>query len=82
MRKEDIGKREMKYIYIQPIGEVEKGLLDYLVTRLEDVYGYPCRIAPPVRVPESSYSTDREQYNAEVLVGCCPSVALMRLVDS
>lgn len=68
MRKEDIEKREMKYIYIQPIGEVGKELLDYLVTRLEEVYGYHCRIAPAVRVPESSYSTDREQYNAEVLV--------------
>ncbi len=42
--------------------------MDYLVTRLEEVYGYPCRTAPPVRVPESSYSADREQYNAEVLV--------------
>jgi archaemetzincin len=58
----------MKYIYIQPISEVREELLDYLVIRLEGIYGYPCRIALPVRVPESSYSADRDQYNAEVIV--------------
>jgi len=58
----------MKYIYIQPICEVGKELLGFLGIRLEGIYGYPCRIALPVRVPESSYSADRDQYNAEVIV--------------
>ena len=58
----------MKYIYIQPICEVGKELLGFLGIRLEGIYGYPCRIALPVRVPESSYSADREQYSAEVIV--------------
>jgi archaemetzincin len=58
----------MKYIYIQPICEVGEELLGYLVSRLEGIFGYPCRIAVPIRIPEISYSADRDQYNAEVLV--------------
>ncbi len=58
----------MKYIYIQPIYEVGKEILGYLVSGLEVVYGYPCRIAPPVRIPELSYSADRDQFNAEIIV--------------
>jgi len=58
----------MKYIYIQPICEVGEELLGYLVSRLEGIFGYPCRIAVPIRIPEISYSADRDQYNAEVLI--------------
>lgn len=58
----------MQYIYIESIGEVEKELLGFLSTKLEGIYGYPCRIAPPFKVPESSYNPQRGQYNAEVLV--------------
>lgn len=58
----------MKYIYIQPICEVREELLGYLLSRLEGIFGYPCRIALPIRVPDISYSTDRDQYNAEVIV--------------
>lgn len=57
--------QRMKYIYIQPIGEIEKELLDFLSAKLEEVYGYPCRVAPTLRVPESSFDTYRKQYNAE-----------------
>jgi len=58
----------MKYIYIQPMCEVGEELLRYLGIRLEEIYGYPWRIALPVRIPECSYSADRDQYNAEVIV--------------
>lgn len=58
----------MQYIYIQPIGEVEKELLDFLSAKLERVYGCTCRVAPPLRIPESSYNLQRGQYNAEELV--------------
>lgn len=42
--------------------------MGYLGIRLEGIYGYPCRIAPPVMVPEISYNADRDQYNAAVIV--------------
>ena len=58
----------MQYIYIQPIGEVEKELLVFLSAKLEGVYDLTCRVAPPLRVPESSYNLQRGQYNAEALV--------------
>lgn len=58
----------MKYIYIQPVGKVERELLGYLAIELERVYGHPCRIALPTDIPEYSYSAGRGQYNVEVLV--------------
>ncbi len=58
----------MKYIYIQPIDEVGGELLDYLASRLEGIFGYLCRAALPIRIPELSYTADRDQYNAEVIV--------------
>ena len=60
--------QDMKYIYIQPMCEVGEELLRYLGIRLEEIYGHPCMIALPVRIPEFSYSADRDQYNAEVIV--------------
>lgn len=61
-------KSEMKYIYIQPIGEVGDELLDHLGTRLENIFSYPYRVVQPMKVHESSYNTDRGQYDAEVLI--------------
>lgn len=58
----------MKYICIQPICEIGKELLEHLGIRLEGIYGYTCRIAPPGKIPEFSYSADTDQYNAEVIV--------------
>jgi archaemetzincin len=58
----------MKYIYTAPIGEIEPELLNYLNAELKKVYGYPCKIASRVWVPEIAYNADRGQYNAEVLM--------------
>lgn len=58
----------MNYIYIQPIGEIEQELLDYLNAELKKVYGYPCKVASRIEVPEISYNVDRKQYSAEDLV--------------
>ncbi len=58
----------MLYIYIEPIGEVEKELLDFLSTKLERVYDCICRVASPLRISESSHNLRRGQYDAEVLV--------------
>ncbi len=62
----------MQYIYIQPVGEIEKELLDFLSEKLESIYGYSCRIAPPLMVPESSFDAHRKQYNAEVMLSVIP----------
>ena len=40
----------------------------YLGVKLEGIYGYLCRIAPSVSVPEFSFSADRDQYKAEVIL--------------
>lgn len=49
----------MQYIYIQPIGEIEKELLAHLAAELKKVYGYPCKVTSPIGVPEISYNADR-----------------------
>jgi archaemetzincin len=56
----------MQYIFIQPIGEIEKELLGHLAAELEKVYRYPCKVASRIKVPEISYNDERRQYNAEV----------------
>lgn len=58
----------MKYIYIQPICEVDEELSGYLASASGKVYGYHCRIAEPVGIPEFSYNAARDQYNAEIIV--------------
>ncbi len=57
----------MQYIYIQPIGEIEKELLAHLAAGLKKAYGYPCKVASPIGVPEISYNADRRKYSAEIL---------------
>lgn len=57
----------MKYIYIQPIGEVGE-IADYLAGKLQDIFAHPFRIAKPLSIPESSYNYERKQYSAGFLV--------------
>ncbi len=59
----------MGYIYLQPIGEVGEELLHYICTRLEGIYGYPCRTASSTGVPEDQYNMNRGQYYAAGIVG-------------
>lgn len=59
----------MKFFIIQPVGEIREEWLTFLGKGLEDVFGYPYRVSPLSKIPESSYNKDREQYDAEVLLG-------------
>jgi archaemetzincin len=58
----------MKYIYLQPIDDIEQELLEYLAEELKKFYGYPCKIASRIEISEIAYNADRRQYSAEVLV--------------
>lgn len=59
----------MKFIIIQPVGEIKDELLTSLGEGLKEVFGYPYRISPLAKIPESSDNKDRGQYDAEVLLG-------------
>lgn len=59
----------MRYIYLQPLGDVDEGLLQFLRTRLKEIFHYPCRASLPVRVPEELYNASRGQYNAAGIAG-------------
>lgn len=58
----------MKYIYLQPVGEIGEGIMHYLCARLGRVYTLPCRVALPVRVPDGAHSPGRGQYNAADII--------------
>lgn len=59
----------MGYIYLQPAGEIETGLLQYLSAGLQEIYGYSCRISRPITVPGDMYNAKRRQYDASGIVG-------------
>ncbi len=59
----------MRYIYLQPVGEVDKELLQFLCTRLKEIFRYPCKVSQPVKVPEELYNERRRQYNAAGIAG-------------
>jgi archaemetzincin len=58
----------MQYIYIEPIGLIEKELLDFLSAKIEMVYDCTCMVAMPLRISGSSHNLMRGQYNAKVLM--------------
>lgn len=59
----------MGFIYLQPAGEIEMGLLQYLSAGIQEIYGYPCRISLPIIIPGSMYNAKRGQYDASGIVG-------------
>jgi len=59
----------MGYIYLQPAGEIDIELLQYLSAGIQEIYGYPCRISLPIMIPESMYNAKRRQYDASGIVG-------------
>lgn len=59
----------MRYIYLQPVGEVNEELLKFLCARLKEIFRYPCKVSQPVKAPEELYNASRGQYNAAGIAG-------------
>jgi archaemetzincin len=51
-------------INIQPIGEINTSVLEYLRLKLEDTFGCPITIAQKVSIPPHAYRQSRKQYVA------------------
>lgn len=58
----------MNYIYILPVGEIREETLISLGKGLEEILGFLYRISPPIKISDSLYNAEREQYNAEDII--------------
>ena len=50
------------------VGEIREEILIFLGKGLEEVFGVLYRISPPIKISDSLYNAEREQYNAEVII--------------
>ncbi|ACK43073.1 MULTISPECIES: archaemetzincin family Zn-dependent metalloprotease [Dictyoglomus] len=51
-----------KYIYIVPIGNIEKDLLDFLKKKIEEVFNIKVKDYKNLSIPEEAYNPQRKQY--------------------
>jgi archaemetzincin len=49
-------------LYLVPIGEVEREILDYLSQQLDEIYRHTCEVAAPLAQPSAAYDEHRGQY--------------------
>jgi len=50
------------------VWEIREEILIFLGKGLEEVFGVLYRISPPIKISDSLYNAEREQYNAEVII--------------
>jgi archaemetzincin len=58
----------MKYIYLLPIGNIDKELLEYIGRKIQDYFRIPYRILNFIDIPEHAKDRKRNQYDAEVIL--------------
>ena len=59
---------ENKTIYLIPIGEVEKGLLDYLSGQIEKIIPYSVKMGESISKPDYAYNRERDQYKSDLIL--------------
>ncbi|MCX6007373.1 MAG: archaemetzincin family Zn-dependent metalloprotease [Chloroflexi bacterium] len=55
-------------IDLQPVGEIDYGILLQLKDRLHRVFGCPVVISDPVSIPQEAFSADRKQYLSDMFL--------------
>lgn len=55
-------------IDLQPIGEIDSGILLQLKDSLHRIFGCPVVIGDPVTIPRDAFSPDRKQYLSDVFI--------------
>ena len=60
-------------ICIQPVGEVDKNVLEFLRERLSETFG-SCVILRPLDIPKDAYNPIRGQFNSTVILRILPEV--------
>jgi predicted Zn-dependent protease len=58
----------MRYIYLQPIGEVDRAILEGLADKLEERFRIPHRTAPCLEMPKEAYHPGRRQYHSTTIL--------------
>lgn len=60
--------KEKRKIYLIPVGEVEKEILDYLASQISQVFPYHVEIKKPLPKPHYAYNKRRNQYCADLIL--------------
>jgi archaemetzincin len=60
-------------ICIQPVGDVDIEILDFLRIKLQDVFG-DCEILPKIEIPTYAYNFSRRQFNSSLILKSLPIV--------
>lgn len=57
-----------KIIYIQPLGDVNTGYMNYLKTSIKEFYGYDCVIKPKLNLTKDILAGSRTRYEASKIL--------------
>ena len=57
------GEEKMKkFIYLIPVGDIDKNILEMLKESLKEEFGFECKIGDKIEIPQKSYNESRKQY--------------------
>lgn len=74
-------------ISIVPLGEIERGILDFLREKLREKFSVEVQLLNPIQELDAAFNPQRNQYHSPTLIreikGCCPedSVKILGVID-
>lgn len=64
----------MKCIYVVPVGEIERDILETLREAIEKRFKIECKVADPLEHPGYAYDSHRGQYGSTAILGKVKSI--------
>jgi len=61
-------KKQMHFIYLQPMGEIETKILQNIKSHLEEEFKIEVKIAPTINLPNYAYHPQRKQYHSTTIL--------------
>lgn len=55
-------------IYIQPVGTIQKGIIEYLIPAIRDIFSTEGDASPPFELPEHAYNPARKQHHSSIVL--------------
>jgi len=63
------GEEKMKkFIYLVPVGDIDKNILAMLKDPLKSEFGFECKIGENIEIPKKSYNESRRQYHSTAIL--------------
>jgi archaemetzincin len=60
----------MNIIHLQPLGQVDKNILEFLMHRISSIWDV--KLSPPIEVPKRAYNPARRQFDGSQLLSALP----------